>query len=252
MSKETVKFFSIFLTLLCILFLVISSDFFQHYPEISARSLNNFGMYVLFPLIMLAIITIFGIGIYIAKHQPKNICNICKKKGTENILKDDGQFLEGRFCRIHLIQEYAKRFIQSPFYKLVCEFKPISSAGTSLFYAPFNEMTKYGWNSQEVAEVQKLLTEIRNKKCELCAKKARSYFVPKERLALKRLNIFSRYPNQSVKFDDPSIERFGQYLCNNHLIEKLIPGVKNYDKTFSNTNEIYLPYRGDGILVPMT
>lgn len=208
--------------------------------EIESARLEDYRI-ALFPLIFIPII--FGPGFVIKIFSglfPKPKCKICGQRG-EDVLSENSDHELGKFCRNHLLQEYSRLFLNFHFNKVMVEFQPKASGylGPVYGYYPVSEIEKYGWEKKSRQIVENLLLTINGKQCKACNRSATTLFVSKE------VAPWSKYG------PEPSLEyaRIGEYLCNDHALDKVKPSIQNNPQNFYDGGGLWLPYKEGGLQV---
>jgi hypothetical protein len=186
------------------------------------------------------IILYFVVGSFVVRFivslLPKKKCKICGREAND-ILSADSSHQLGVFCRNHLIQEYSKLFLSSYFNKVIVEFQPKAAGVWVYSYYPISELENFGWEKKSREVVENLLLTINGQKCRECSNSSTTLFVSKEAAP------WSKYSSE------PSLEfaKTGEYLCNEHALEKIKPGIQSNKRHFDDG--LWLPYKEAGFQV---
>lgn len=195
---------------------------------------------IIFGILILPLVLLFFVAIIIEKLLPQKKCALCAKEARD-VLSDSSNHRIGVFCRNHLMQEYSKRFLTSPFRKVMVEPQPTAAGylGPVYGYFPVSEIKQFGWQERAKKVLEELLATINGKSCRECKESATTLFLSKE------VAPWSKYGSE------PRIEyaKVGDYLCNRHALKRLTPGIQTNPKYYDDAGGLWLPYKEGGFQV---
>lgn len=212
----------------------------ERLANLTSEDLNDF----LLPILLFLLIPLLGVLGLVARFTerilPKKKCKICGREASD-VLSDNSSHKLGVFCRNHLIQEWSRHFLNSPFNKIEVEFQPQASGSLGLVYGyyPASEIEQFGWKKKSSQVVENLLLTIIGKKCRECNESATTLFVSKE------ASPWSKYgPEPSSDYG-----KTGEYLCNKHALDRIKPAIQTNPKHFNDGGGLWLPYKESGFQV---
>lgn len=245
-SKNGPRWKLIFITILLVS-IFSATDGFQYLPQsnedlkklflqIIVSLLFSFLLAFVLPSILGRIVEILG-----KLKRPKK-CNFCEQpaydilSGSSN--KDEKM---GIYCRPHLIEKYSRQFIKTSFNLVMVEFQPQAThfTGSVYGYYPVSQLQKYFFEKDERQIVEQLLAAIPKKKCRSCDKKAQVLFVSKEAAPWAKYNCYPFFEYAAK----------GEYLCLEHTLKRILPGIQNNPKHFDDGGGLWLPYLENGYQV---
>lgn len=212
-----------------LMFYIESSDSIQKILFIIGGVLFTLlGLYVIFEKLIMRFTEQLG-------EKP---CKICHKKSSEKLIGDK---LLGNYCREHLISEFSRFFLSSPFDVLAVELQPqvAETTGEIYYFRPLQKTEDFGgrgkmWPESDKEIIRNLLESIQQRKCKICDQKAQILFVPKELAPFK-------------KYDSPSLDfiKFGEYFCKEDGLKRILPSLESNPKKFRFG--LYIPFISSGL-----
>lgn len=181
-------------------------------------------------------------GIYIM-FMPKPVfkCRICQKTDPDSLSAGNKQWWY--LCREHLLERYSDLFLKNTFKVVMTEFtsddKSKNPDDAAFTYYPFSSHKEYNIGNPKI--LKQLLDSIDGNNCSKCGSKAKILFVNKEDAV-----------RTSDNYIIPSEEYLtrGQYLCNKHALDNVIPALKSYPQPIVIEGGVWLPYKEDGFQRP--
>lgn len=192
-------------------------------------------------LVFVFIIFIIIAAIQSLRFKPK--CEVCKKIQPDILSQGKQKWF---LCRNHLLTKYADLFKKNIYNCVVVEFTNDSRLKNGdLTYAYYPTSDIKGYIFEDTHEVlQKLLESIKTKNCIKCDYKAYVLFIHRLDAVWRKENLqYNPY-----EYIVPSREYLtkGNYLCNDHAIDAIKPGLQNYPEPITVDGGVWLPYKEDG------
>lgn len=212
--------------------------------QTSFRYLDKFLLVssILIPVLVFIFIIIISIAaIKSLRFKPK--CEVCKKIKPDILSQGKQSWF---LCRSHLLTKYADLFKKNIYNCVVVELTNDSRLKDGdLTYAYYPTSYLKGYIFEDTREIlQELLESIKSKKCIKCDSKAYVLFIHRSDAVWRREN----HQYNPYDYIVPSSEYLtkGNYLCNAHAIDAIIPGLQNYPKPITIDGGVWLPYKEDG------
>lgn len=165
----------------------------------------------------------------------KKHCIHCQKE-TQDILVVDGD-KRVPYCRIHLLQEFSKSFLQFPHRMIV--FHPEQDrtyCGTMYPYYPLSEFKTFNFLSDDTDAMQKIL-QIIDEKCAHCKKPATVVYFRKGILQWDSGGPVMR-----------EVNTLGESLCKSCSLKRIEPDLNTNKNPFAD-NGLFIPYSSEGVFI---
>jgi hypothetical protein len=163
-------------------------------------------------------------------------CMTCGQSTKEVLVREGREWV--RYCRVHLLEEFARGLEKSPYRMVVYEFQPQATKYTGSVYAyyPVSTLGEFNWPTEEADKLRRILQEIDpSQSCQSCGGNPWqvAYFdgatAPWQR---------------GSSLSEVGIDR-ALRLCTRCAALKMGPVLRENPKEFDEG--LYLPYQEDGM-----
>ncbi len=106
------------------------------------------------------------LSIWSAQPEP---CMTCGQSTREVLVREGRE--RARYCRVHLLEEFARGFEKSPYHIVVYEFQPQATKHTGSVYGyyPVSALGEFNWPVEEADKLRRILQEIDpSQSCQSC------------------------------------------------------------------------------------
>ena len=163
-------------------------------------------------------------------------CVTCGQSTRESLVREGREWI--RYCRLHLIEEFARGFEKSPYRMVVYEFQPEATKHTGLVYGyyPVSALGEFNWPMDETDELRRTLQEIDpSQSCPSCGGKSwRVAYFDCDKAPWQR---GSSLPETGI---DQALR-----LCVRCAVLKMGPVLRENPREYNEG--LYLPSREDGM-----
>lgn len=175
----------------------------------------------------------------------KPACAICKME-TKDLLLEDGFYRS--FCRRHLVERYAEKFLKNTFQVVMVEpfaEKKNSAEFYGYAYYPLDEMKNIFFTKEEEDVLKTMLQKISDNKCSECISSSNILYVDEKYAVWKKHGQTSKFsPREDIVPNEIYLSK-GSFLCNTHALDRLKGRIENFPKAFEYEG-LSLPYGSDG------
>ncbi len=167
---------------------------------------------------------------------PAQPCMTCGQLTRDELVRAGRQ--RSRYCRAHLLEEFARAFEKTPYRMVVYEYQPQAAKHTGIVYGyyPLDALREFNWSEEDADRLRRILQEIdASHSCQSCG----------------------RSPWQVAYFDSAAAPwqegsvlpevRIDQALrlCTGCAAFKLVPILRENPQEY--IEGLFLPFQGDGM-----
>jgi len=163
-------------------------------------------------------------------------CVTCGQMTRESLVREGREWV--RYCRVHLVEEFARGFENAQFRMVVYEFQPQEGTGLVYGYYPLSTLREFNWPSEEADKLRYILQDIDpSQSCRSCG--GNPWQVTYFDSAAAPWREGSELPDIGI---DQALR-----LCTRCAVLKIRPILS--ENPFEFEEGLYVPYREDGMYI---